>query len=138
MNTADLNLAQGIVDRARAALGPDLGHSVTDLLADNLTDWPLAKCKAVAAIIADPEAQWGPLPPWPVDRDRFWYLLEVLPPCKWRRMAGGCESFHVSERLSGNVVTWCVRIGENFFELQDLDTRDHAYVVELCRASVQS
>lgn len=37
---------------AQKALGKDLGgFSVVDLLADNFTDWPLTKCKEVAAIL---------------------------------------------------------------------------------------
>lgn len=45
-----------------------------------------------------------------VDQERFDYMLNVLPPCKWQR-GRYMETFHVSEYLSGNIVMWMVRIG---------------------------
>jgi len=89
-----------------------------------------------ATMTATPEpdgSRYGIKPPWRIDEKRFWYLLEVLPPCKWRRMSDG-ESFHISERLSGSIVTWAVRIGSDYFELQDDEHKPHAELVAACRA----
>lgn len=47
---------------------------------------------------------------WRVDRDRFWYLLEVLPPGGWFH-SYNVEWFYVIERLTDNIVTWAARIG---------------------------
>ena len=47
--------------------------------------------------------------PEPMDVERFEYLLEVLPPCRWATVAGA-ETFHISERLTGNLVQWCIRL----------------------------
>jgi hypothetical protein len=70
--------------------------------------------------------------PKEVDAERWWDMLEVLPPSRWTR-AGGTESFHVCEYLSGNFVSWFVRIGERYFELQDVDTMKHGELVALCQ-----
>lgn len=58
--------------------------------------------------------------PKEITKEDFWYLLEVLPPCKWKRL-GSTEAFHVSERITESIVTWCVRIGERYFSLDDTD-----------------
>lgn len=47
--------------------------------------------------------------PEPMDVERFEYLLEVLPPCRWATIAGA-ETFHISERLTGDLVQWCIRL----------------------------
>ncbi len=52
--------------------------------------------------------------PVEVDSERYWYLLEVLPPCGWVRN-GGSESFYMSEFLTGRITTHVVRIGERYF-----------------------
>ena len=71
-----------------------------------------------------------------IDEKRFWYLLEVLPPCRWTRWSVS-ESFHVSEAVAGNIVTWAVRIGERhvnprYYELDRPATTTHAELVKLC------
>ncbi len=48
----------------------------------------------------------------------FDYALNVLPPCKWR-IARGVEMFHVSERITHNLVTWHAKIGDRFFTFTD-------------------
>ena len=52
--------------------------------------------------------------PVEIDEDRYWYLLEVLPPCGWVRN-GSAESFYMSEFISGRVTCHVVRIGERYF-----------------------
>jgi hypothetical protein len=47
--------------------------------------------------------------PAPITADRFDDWLGCLPPCRWHRHAG-VELFHVSERLTGDLVQWCARI----------------------------
>jgi hypothetical protein len=67
-----------------------------------------------------------------VTHERFWDMLEVLPPCKWIT-AGSEETFHVSERLWDNHVSWFTRIGERYFECTDIDTRRHYEIVARVR-----
>ena len=47
--------------------------------------------------------------PAPITAERFDDYLECLPPCRWHRHRG-VELFHVSERLTGDLVQWCARI----------------------------
>ena len=56
--------------------------------------------------------------PQPITERRFWDMLEVLPPCRWHN-AGGFEVFHVSERLTGNLVSWFAQRNGNHWEFTD-------------------
>ena len=49
-----------------------------------------------------------------IDRERFYYLLEVLPPVGWRTV-GGVESFKMLERISGNITEICARHGDRYW-----------------------
>lgn len=40
--------------------------------------------------------------PSEITEDAYWYYLECLPPCRYDG-----NVFHVSERLTGNLVQWC-------------------------------
>lgn len=44
--------------------------------------------------------------------EHFVDMLECLPPCRWRKY-GAVEAFHVSERLTGNLVQWCARVEDS-------------------------
>lgn len=59
--------------------------------------------------------------PTSIDEEKWTYWLECLPPSKWQRAAGG-EGFFVCERIAYNVVTWCVRLGEDYFTFNGFDT----------------
>ena len=50
--------------------------------------------------------------------ERFNYALEVLPPGKWGHYQGG-EAFYVTERITGNIVSWYFRVSGRFFTLDD-------------------
>lgn len=52
---------------------------------------------------------------------RFWDMLEILPPCRWHTVAGGFEVFHVSERITHNLVSWFAHKGERYWEFTDRD-----------------
>jgi hypothetical protein len=47
-----------------------------------------------------------------IDEDRFYEMLEVLPPAKWSRLKG-FECFMVIEAQTEDLYTWCARITEN-------------------------
>lgn len=80
--------------------------------------------------------KYGVTAPKQIDRDRFIDMLEVLPPCRWRRYADGVEWFHVSERLSGDVVAWFARVGETYWEMQDLSTLSYDALNTKLRAAI--
>lgn len=56
--------------------------------------------------------------PEEITEERFMDMLEVLPPCKWRNMSG-VEWFHVSEHLTGPLVSWFLRVGDKYYEFVD-------------------
>jgi hypothetical protein len=53
-----------------------------------------------------------------VDKERYWEMLEVLPPERWGTHKG-VESFHVCEHLTGNLVAWFGQIHDKYFEFTD-------------------
>ena len=76
-------------------------------------------------------------PPMPMTQERFDGLLNVLPPCQWMRQ-GGIEHFYVSERISGEVVQYCVRFGQAFWGLCDragLTTAEIAQRIQAAEAA---
>ena len=70
--------------------------------------------------------------PQEIDIERFTEWLECLPPCKWKRVGNG-EAFHVSERISGSIVTWCVRLGDRYFSLNATDRLSAEEASTICR-----
>lgn len=75
---------------------------------------------------------YGRMAPVEVSEARWWEMLEVMPPSKWKG-SNGSQSFHVCEYLSGNFVSWFVKIGPRYFELQDVDSLAHEQLVALCK-----
>lgn len=74
--------------------------------------WPELEALIVAhenSLVTTPEE---------IDEDRYNYALEVLPPCRWKQY-GSFIAFHVSERLTGNLVTWCASKSGKYFEFTD-------------------
>ncbi len=69
-----------------------------------------------------------------IDREDHDWLLECLPPCRWTRGVA-FSSFHVSERICGDVVTWAGTYHDKFWRLDDFATASRetifAKVVEL-------
>jgi hypothetical protein len=63
--------------------------------------------------------------PVEINEERFMDMLEILPPAKWVRHVEE-ESFHVCERIAGNIVSIFVRIGKRYFEMQDEIGLSHA------------
>ena len=60
------------------------------------------------SLISDPE---------PITKDRYWEMLEVLPPCRWEY-----GFFHVSERYTGDLVSWFMEDGDEYWEFMNLST----------------
>jgi hypothetical protein len=59
--------------------------------------------------------------------------LECLPPCKHHHV-GDYEIFHVSERITYSIVTWCVKIGLRCFSIHCTDKTQPALVIEKIKA----
>ena len=69
-----------------------------------------------------------------ITKERFWEMLEILPPCRWHN-AGGFEFFHVSERHTGNLVSWFAHQGNHYWEFVDEASIPDAKLVELLSAT---
>lgn len=70
--------------------------------------------------------------PFEVTEERWYEMLEVLPPMKWRS-GRGAESFMLSEGLAGNLRTIFCRIGDRYFELADESCLTHEQIADLCQ-----
>lgn len=53
--------------------------------------------------------------------DRYNEKLEVLPPCRWENY-GGISAFHVSERMTSDIVSWYAKSGDKCVEFYALST----------------
>ena len=63
----------------------------------------------LASQISDPVEETG---------DAYNYALECLPPCRWKTVCG-VEMFHISERLSADLVSWHAELNGRFFTFTD-------------------
>lgn len=88
---------------------------------------------ADAEVAAQHDRQRRITDPREISQEDWRYLLEVLPPCKWVRHSNA-ESFHISERITHDIVTWAVRINGNFYRFDDTCRLSHDDVVR--KASV--
>lgn len=59
--------------------------------------------------------------PIEITSERFFDLLEVLPPARWGHTSS-VEHFHIIERITGNLVTWCAKYQGKCFSFDDLST----------------
>jgi hypothetical protein len=74
--------------------------------------------------------------PRAVEAGYFDEMLNVLPPCKWYRGADS-EAFHMSERITYDITTWCVRLGDKHYIFDDTDTLTAQQAIELVAAFVR-
>lgn len=49
-----------------------------------------------------------------ISKETYWWRLECLPPCKWTKI-NGVEMFHISERIRGDLVTWCFEYQDKYY-----------------------
>lgn len=56
--------------------------------------------------------------PREITEEEWHDALNVLPPCRWRTVSG-VELFHISERLTADLVAWYARIGDRFVTFTD-------------------
>lgn len=68
--------------------------------------------------------------------DEWQYGLEVLPPCRWRTVRG-VNLFHISERITGDLVTWHARIGDRCFTFNDRAGADMDELAQKVAAAAQ-
>jgi len=71
--------------------------------------------------------------PEEITKERFFEMLEVLPPVAWHDTSDG-ESFKMSERTAGPVTSIFVRLGDRYFTFSDDIRTPHT---ECCRRVVE-
>jgi hypothetical protein len=76
--------------------------------------------------------------PVEITEERYWEMLEVLPPVSWVHGSSETESFKISERLYGDITAIFCRIGNRYFELSDSIRLPHAEIVKRCSALISS
>jgi len=53
-----------------------------------------------------------------ITADRFYEMLEILPPQRWHN-CGGFEVFHIQEHITGDLVAWFAYREDQYFEFID-------------------
>lgn len=71
--------------------------------------------------------------PQPIDAERFDELLNVLPPQRWVRGVAA-ESFRISEAITGDLYTFCVRLDDRYFSITESGSTTHDELVRICSA----
>jgi hypothetical protein len=73
-------------------------------------------------------------PPQRISEDRFYEMLETLPPILWRtNKDDDSESFGISEMLQGNITSFYIRIGDQYFHVNRRVSISHDDLVDLCK-----
>ncbi len=62
-------------------------------------------------------------------------MLEVLPPCRWHN-SNGKTFFHVSERLTGNLVAWYCKSGNDHFSFTHNANISTAKLVQIVQDAI--
>lgn len=66
--------------------------------------------------------------PEPITKEQYNHWLNCLPPCRF--YSGGVEFFHISERLRGDIVQWCLKIGKHHFAFTDDASISHGDIAD--------
>lgn len=74
-------------------------------------------------------------PPTPISAQRWDDMLNVLPPCRWRQH-DGVELFHVSERITDDLVNWFAKVGEHHFSMVDRASADAGALATAVKAAL--
>lgn len=72
--------------------------------------------------------------PAPESLDEFEHALGVLPPCRWKNV-GDAELFHISERVTSDLVSWHARRGGHCVTFTDYASRTDMQIMEKASAA---
>jgi hypothetical protein len=73
--------------------------------------------------------------PEQITEERFHELLNILFPERWTRNERN-ESFRISEPLTGRLYTWVVRIGSDFYRLNEDGDISHQMLLRQCKSTL--
>ena len=104
-----------------------------------LFEYPLRKVITGEELDALLESHYASLvtAPAPISEDQYNEWLECLPPCRWRSY-GPYTAFHISERLTGNLVQWCVKHGQNYYGFTDSASMSEQSLIEKMTTALNS
>lgn len=66
--------------------------------------------------------------PIEIDGDKFFEMLAVIPPQKWKH-SPGAETFQLDDTDPGNVTLTLGRVGARYFQWYELSGKDHGELV---------
>lgn len=89
--------------------------SLSDFLQDNPNEFEVVSDAKLSDLIEQYDRSLITKPER-ISRERYWEMLEVLPPCRW-----GGGFFHVSERITGSLVSWFLEADGKYWEFTNLD-----------------
>lgn len=69
-----------------------------------------------------------------ITAERFWEMLEVLPPAKWRN-DGNMEIFHNPEHIVADLVDWFIRVNDRYFTVCLNSTTDRQLILSMAAAA---
>ena len=92
-------------------------------------DCILISCRKYDELLNEFLEETSSQPAQEITGDRFYEMLECLPPCSWYRGAI-VEYFYVCERLTFNLVSYFCRIDDRYFEFIDYDNKTHDEVLD--------
>lgn len=72
-----------------------------------------------------------------VTKERWWELLEVLFPARWEQLEGA-EIFMMPECITSTLYTFGVRIGEDYFSINEDQDIPAERLVAMCREVASS
>jgi len=114
-------------------LSNGVGHYSGKTLEDFQHDHPLMMIVDVDQAIAWIEDYYR-TEPEEITESYFDFSLEVLPPIQWITRTR-CESFKMSERLTGNITGIYARVGNRFFSFNDSIKLDHDAIIHKVKHS---
>jgi hypothetical protein len=69
--------------------------------------------------------------PRPISKESYEEMLNVLPPENWQRGVG-YGFFRLSERLSGSIASFFVRIGDSYYQINEDEDTDPGELFRAC------
>jgi hypothetical protein len=66
-----------------------------------------------------------------ISKEHYEEMLNVLPPENWTRGVG-YSSFRLSERLSGSIASFFIRIGDSYYQVNEEEDTDMGELFKAC------
>jgi Protein of unknown function (DUF1419) len=117
----------GIIDTCINGIGMYSGETLEQIQAR----YPGAVIGELGQVAEESEEHFKSAPV-EITEERYWEMLEILPPVSWVHGAASTESFKMSERMYGDITAIFCKIGNRYFEMSDNIRMPHAEIVKRC------